>query len=174
MTLDEVLATKYAMPLERAAAMNERLEHQALELGMTWSMSNARPTNTFDAHRLIALASSQGLAEQMNERLFLAYFSQGQLIGDRACLDALAHEVGVVGTDELWSADQYCDEVRADEVRAGDLGITGVPTILVNDMFVIVGAQGPDQMLDVLERAWRRRGAQTSSSSSTNAAVATE
>jgi predicted DsbA family dithiol-disulfide isomerase len=172
-TLDVLLATKYALPVERAQALNERLEHQAHDLGMTWSMRDARPTNTFDAHRLIALASSQGLADEMCERLFLAYFSEGQLIGDRACLARLAREVGVDGADDLWIGGNYVDEVRADESRATELGITGVPTILVNDMFVIVGAQGVDQMLDVLERAWRRRDAQ-SSSSSTRAAVATE
>ena len=171
-TLDVLLATKYAMPVERAAALNERLERQALELGMAWSMRDARPTNTFDAHRLIALASGQGLAGEMSERLFRAYFSEGQLIGDRSCLDRLAKDVGVTGAGELWNSQRYADDVRADEARASELGVTGVPTALVNDMFVIVGAQGTDQMLDVLDRAWARRDAQTSSS--TSAAVATE
>ena len=174
MTLDVLLATKYAIPVERASALNERLEHQALELGMTWAMRHARPTNTFDAHRLITLASAQDLGAQMSERLFRAYFSEGQMLGDRTCLERLAGEVGVTGADQLWSGGDYVDAVRADEARASELGITGVPTILINDMFVIVGAQGPDQMLDVLERAWNRRETQTSSSSSTSAAVATE
>ena len=173
-TLDVLLATKYAMPVERAAALNQRLEHQARDLDMTWAMGSARPTNTFDAHRLIALASSQDLGDQMSERLFSAYFSEGQLIGDHACLDRLAGEVGVTGSHGLWTTDDYVVQVRADESRATELGITGVPTILVNDMFVIVGAQGIDQMLDVLERAWRRRDPQISSSNSTSAAVATE
>ena len=173
-TLDVLVATKYAMPVERAAALNERLEHQARDLDMTWAMGSARPTNTFDAHRLIALASSQGLGSQMSERLFAAYFSEGQLVSDHAFLERVAREVGVTGADQLWTTDDYVREVRADEARATELGITGVPTVLVNDMFVIVGAQGADQMLDVLERAWDRRDAQTSSSSSTSAAVATE
>lgn len=157
LSLPELLARKYSMPVERAEALNERLEGEAAELGMSWSMKDARPTNTFDAQRLIALSATQELDEAMTERLFLAYFSEGQLVSDRGVLNALAREVGVVGAEELWCADAFSAEVRADESTAQELGITGVPSLVLDGKFMVVGAQGHDQILNVMQRAWARR-----------------
>jgi len=157
LSLPELLAKKYGMPVERARELNERLEGDARLLGMTWSMKRARPTNTFDAHRVIALATTQGLDHEMSDRLFRAYFSEGQLVSDHDVLSALAEEVGVVGVEGLWSTDAFVSEVRADEERAQELGITGVPSLLLDGKFMVVGAQGADQIHDVLVRAWARR-----------------
>lgn len=156
-TLDELLAQKYAMPIERARSLNEKMESNAAALGMTWSMKQARPTNTFDAHRLIALAGTQELGGAMSERLFRAYFSEGQLLGDTETLSALADDVGVANADDLWRGDNFAADVRTDESHAYELGITGVPTILLDEKFMVVGAQGSEQILDVLTRAWARR-----------------
>src|SRR5665213_2188735 len=62
-TLEELVATKYAMPVEKARELHHRLEAQAQELDITLSFASAKPTNTFDAHRLIALSATQGLSE---------------------------------------------------------------------------------------------------------------
>ncbi len=157
LSLPELLAKKYSMPVERARALNERLENDASALGMSWSMKDARPTNTFDAHRVIALSATQDLDRPMSERLFRAYFSEGQLVSDRDVLTALAKEVGVVGVDELWSDDAFSPEVRNDEADARELGISGVPSMLLDGKFMVVGAQGADQILAVLQRAWVHR-----------------
>ena len=147
------------MSVERARALNERMEDQARAFEMEWHLDRARPTNTFDAHRLIALAASQGRDGAMSERLFRAHFSEGELVSDRATLSSLALEVGVTGTGDLWAGDLYADVVRGDEDAAQELGITGVPAILVDGKFMVLGAQGAERLLDVLGRAWQRRSA---------------
>ncbi len=157
--LDELLAKKYAIGVDHARAINERLQDQARSLGMAWALERARPTNTFDAHRLMALAGDQGRGGEMGERLFRAYFSEGALLSDLQTLSALSDEVGVEGADQLWRSDAYADQVRGDELSAHELGITGVPSMLVDGRFMIVGAQGAEKILDVLRRAWARRGA---------------
>jgi predicted DsbA family dithiol-disulfide isomerase len=158
-SLAELVAQKYSMPVERVHDMHARMEGEARELGMEWSFETARPTNSFDAHRVIALGSSQGRGSETAERLFRAYFSDGQLISDREVLSALALDVGVQGTDALWSSDDFIDEVRADENAAEELGITGVPCLLLDGKFMVVGARGSHEILDVLRRAWARRAA---------------
>jgi predicted DsbA family dithiol-disulfide isomerase len=145
------------MPVERARALNDRLEGEASALGLTWSMKDARPTNTFDAHRLIALASSQGKSAAMSERLFRAYFSDGLLVSDHQILASLANEIGVEDVASLWSSDLYTGEVRSDEAEAMELGITGVPSLLIDGKFMVVGAQGAEHILNALTRAWTRR-----------------
>lgn len=157
--LDELVAKKYDLPVEKARELHHRLESQALDLGMTWSLASAKPTNTFDAHRLIALSTSKGLGEAMSRRLFKAYFSEGLFLGDRLQLDELAREVGVTDARTLWASDDYSSEVRADEARAEELGITGVPAFLIDHKFMVLGAQGAEQIVNVLRRAWARRAA---------------
>jgi predicted DsbA family dithiol-disulfide isomerase len=65
----------------------------------------------------------------------------------------------VIGAEALWGSDAFTDVVRADESAAQELGISGVPSFLVDAKFMVMGAQGPEQILDVLERAWARRAA---------------
>lgn len=172
--LVEVLARKYSMSIDRARAINLRIESDARDLGMEWSLERARPTNTLDAHRVIALAMTQGLGEEMSDRLFVAYFSAGELVSDHATLERLAREVSVTGAGELWQSDAFVAQIRQDESRAEELGISGVPSFLVDEKFMVVGAQGAEQMLAVLRRASARRSNQSSGSAGTTAAVATE
>jgi predicted DsbA family dithiol-disulfide isomerase len=158
-TLPELLAKKYAMPIERARSLNQRLEAEAGELGLSWSMKDAKPANTFDAHRLIALASHQSKGAVMTERLFRAYFSDGLLISDRDTLTTLALECSVSDAPRLWSGDEFIRDVRDDERRASELGITGVPSFVIDERLMVVGAQGSDQLLKVLNEAWSSRAA---------------
>ena len=95
------------IPVAQVHTMHERLEGQARELGMTWSFATAKPTNTFDAHRVIALASTQGLGDETSERLFRAYFSEGELVSDHQRLSELAGDVGVRDVDALWEGDAF-------------------------------------------------------------------
>jgi predicted DsbA family dithiol-disulfide isomerase len=158
-SLEELVARKYSMPVSSVQTMHTRMQSEARELGMEWSLATAQPTNTFDAHRVIALATTQGLAEQMSERLFRAYFCEGDLVSDHDRLGELAAGVGVTGVEELWRSDAFVADVRGDEVAAQELGITGVPCLLLDGKFMVVGAQGSHQILDVLRRAWSRRAA---------------
>lgn len=158
-SLDELLATKYQMPVERARALHRRLEGQGKELGVAFSFDTVRRANSFDAQRLIALASSQSRGEVMSDRLFRAYFSDGMLISDRDQLSSLANEVGVAGVDELWNSDAFVVDVRADEARAHELGISGVPAILIDQRVMVLGAQGVDEITNALREAWASRAA---------------
>ncbi|HEV7958593.1 MAG TPA: DsbA family oxidoreductase [Acidimicrobiales bacterium] len=156
---DEILAAKYQMPVERARALHRRLEDQGKELGITFSFDTVRRANSFDAHRLIALASSQGLGDATSARLFRAYFTDGALISDRAVLRSLANEVGVVDVEDLWSGDAFAASVRRDETAAHDLNISGVPAFLINRRVVVLGAQGAEHVADALGKAWASRSA---------------
>jgi hypothetical protein len=155
--LAELLATKYSMPVEKAQAVHRRMEADAAQLGMTWNLAGAQHSNTFDGHRLIALAQAQGRGPETVENLFDAYFCQAQRISTHETLIAVAEKSGVDGAAAMLASRDYEDEVRRDEDEALDLGIGGVPALLVDGKFMLSGAQGPDAMLAVLRRAWARR-----------------
>ena len=105
------------------------------------------------------IASSQGLGTAMSERLFRACFSDGDVVSDHERLSELAREVGVGNFEHLWGTDVLIPTVRRDEASARELGITGVPCILVDAKFMVSGAQESPHILDALRRAWACRGA---------------
>ena len=152
------LARKYGMSRERAVAANERLTAVAAAEGLDFHFEGARLGNTFDAHRLLHYAreAGPGLQDAFKERLFLAYFTEGAAIGEPEVLVGLAAEVGLEPQEcaDILAGDRYTDEVRADEREALELGVTGVPFFVVDGKFGIPGAQDPETILSVLERAW--------------------
>jgi predicted DsbA family dithiol-disulfide isomerase len=155
--LAELVARKYDLSVDSAHAFHARLEREASQLGMTWSLASAQPSNTFDAHRLVALAGTQGRALAATERLLAAYFSEGQRLSDRDTLVTLGHELGLTDVEASLTTDAYSADVRDDEDRALELGVTGVPATLIDGRFWVSGAQGVDAYASALHRAARRR-----------------
>ncbi|MEX2541218.1 MAG: DsbA family oxidoreductase [Trueperaceae bacterium] len=154
--VDEMLAGKYGVSLERAREMNAQVTELAEAEGVEFRLDVAKRANTFDAHRLIHLAAENGLQQQAKERLLAAYFSEGKPIGERETLTELAAEIGIdrERAAAALAGDEFADEVRADERRAQELGANGVPFFVFDQRYGISGAQSPDVFLQVLERTW--------------------
>ena len=154
--LEEALARKYGVSLEQARAMNARVVDAAAGEGLHYRYDIAKRANTFDAHRLIHLAADEGRADEMKERLLRAYFTEGRAISDPTTLTALAVEVGLDRgrVADVLEGDDYGADVRADEERAMELGSTGVPFFVFDERLGVPGAQPPDVLLRLLERAW--------------------
>jgi predicted DsbA family dithiol-disulfide isomerase len=150
------LASKYGMTQEQALASQERLTAMAAEEGLEFHLDRAQRANTFDSHRLLHYALEAGRQDALKERLFLAYFRDGEAVSDRATLVRLAEESGLDGTkaNEILELGRYEDEVRADEADAAALGVTGVPFFVIDRRFGISGAQSPESILQVLDEAW--------------------
>jgi predicted DsbA family dithiol-disulfide isomerase len=150
------LAEKYAITVERAREMEQTVTDAAAAEGLDFRFDIARSGSTFDAHRLVHLADAHGLQDAIKERLLRAYFTDGELISDRDTLIRLAVEVGLPGdvvraalTDELHATD-----VRDDERDARKLGITAVPTFVIDRALGASGAHPPDALLDLLRQGW--------------------
>lgn len=155
-TLVEMLARKYGVSPQQAAAMNANVTALAREIGLEYRLANARPGNTFDAHRLLHFAASRQLGDRATERIMHAYFCEGLAVGDRAALARLAPGFGIAESEALamLESDAYSDKVRADETRAVKFGITGVPFFVFNEKTAISGAQPVEVFAEALQQAW--------------------
>ncbi len=153
--MDELLAKKYHMTMEQVAATQARITETARSFGLSYDLSNLQSGNTFDAHRLIHFANTCGLGDAMKERLFRAYFEQGQLMSDYDTLVACATDIGLDGeaAREVLATGAYADEVRFDEEQARDNEFSAVPTFVVDGRFAVSGAQDPDVLVTMIERA---------------------
>ncbi len=155
----ELLAKKYGMPAEQVRAMTDRVAGEGRKEGLAFDFDRVQSGNTFDAHRLIHLAAASGLEKEMVDRLYRAYFSEGEALGDVDTLVRIAAEVGL-DADEArvtLEGDALSGEVRADQERARTFGITGVPFFAIDERFGVSGAQPPLALLEALRRAWREQ-----------------
>jgi predicted DsbA family dithiol-disulfide isomerase len=155
-----MLARKYGVSLEQADAMQSRVAGLAAQEGLKYRLDLTRPENSFDAQRLLHFAKTHDLQDEMKERLFAAYFTEGASIGDRETLIRLAKEVGLEGREVEAALDggSFADDVRADEEQAVRLGISGVPFFVFAEKFGVSGAQPVETLLEVMERAWGEDG----------------
>lgn len=152
----ERLARKYRTSAERAEQMIEQMTATAAADGLDLRFDRIRPGNTFDAHRLHHMAAERGRGEAAVERLLCAYLSEGRAIGERDVLVGLAPDLGLEGEDvrAMLAGDAYVQAVRDDEAEARALGIHGVPFFLIG-RYGVSGAQTPDVLRQVLDRAWQ-------------------
>jgi predicted DsbA family dithiol-disulfide isomerase len=101
--------------------------------------------NTLQAHRLIHWAQQRGDAAPLVERLFVAQFQRGERIGDPALLVKAAVEGGYPGdeVEHYLASSKDVDEVRAMERKFRAMGVSMVPTFIVDGRHVVVGAEEP-------------------------------
>ena len=111
---------------------------------LVFDLDAAVRANTFDAHRLCALAHEMGgpaLQGAAVERFLSAHFAEGLALDDHEVLQRLSAESGM---DErrvaaVLAADSYADRVRDDEQRARSMGVTATPFILANGYAALTG-----------------------------------
>ncbi|MCA3562551.1 MAG: DsbA family oxidoreductase [Aestuariivirga sp.] len=113
-----------------------------------------RTPNTLDAHRLIRWAHTVDRQNDMVERLFMAYWSQGKDVGDRDVLAQCAGEAGINAQQirELLDTAQDVEETKTEIQHATNIGVTGVPTFILAQSYALVGAQSPAVLVDAISR----------------------
>jgi predicted DsbA family dithiol-disulfide isomerase len=153
------LAEKYGITVEQARDMERQMTETAAGEGLDFRFDIARSGATFDAHRLVHLAGEHGLQDALKERLLHAYFSEGELMSDRETLIRLAREVGLEEDDAraMLAGDRFAEDVREDERTAAWLGISAVPTFVLDRTIGASGAHPPEALLELLREGWARR-----------------
>jgi predicted DsbA family dithiol-disulfide isomerase len=157
----ERLAEKYGSSLEQAEAMNAQMTELAAREGLEYHLDTARGGNSFDAHRLIRLAAEHGRQGEAEERMFRAYFTEGEAIGAPETLVRLGTVLGLDAEEvrETLGSDRFAADVREDEAVAARLGIRGVPFFVLDRRYGVSGAQPAEVLVQALEHA-RRGGAE--------------
>lgn len=151
----EHIGKKYGSSPEQMAASREGIRARGAELGFTFNMEKrGRIYNTFDAHRLLHWAELEGRQIELKRALFAAYFTDGRNPSDHEVLIDVASKVGLDAQQAkgILASDRYAAEVRQREQLFGQLGIRAVPSVIVNDKYLIQGGQP----VAVFEQALRK------------------
>jgi predicted DsbA family dithiol-disulfide isomerase len=158
----EHLAQKYGSTREQLLRNQEALRTRGAELGFTFDMAKrSRVYNTFDAHRLLHWAELEGRQLELKRALFAAYFTEGRNPSDRETLVELATQVGLdpAQARAVLESGRYADEVRDRQQFYGSHGIQAVPSVIVNNKYLIQGGQP----VAVFEQALRQIAAEPQS-----------
>jgi len=153
------LADKYGRPLEWAEEMQENVTQTAAEVGLTFNLDKSIVANSFDAHRLIQLAKTEGLGDEIEEQLFIAHFTDGKNIADHPTLIEIGTAIGLseLAIKTMLNGSDFTDEVRYDEQTAQNIGVRGVPFFVLNQKLGVSGAQAPETFLSALNQAWNEQ-----------------
>lgn len=149
------LSKKLGMPAAKAQQMIDNVTRLAAEDGLEYHLDRTRTGNSFDAHRILHLGRTHGVQGALMERLMRAHFTEGQPLDDREVLIALAAEAGVPedAARDVATGDRYANDVRADEARARELGITGVPCFVLAGRLGVSGAQPASVLAEAIAQA---------------------
>jgi predicted DsbA family dithiol-disulfide isomerase len=148
---------------ERLKTIHDPLIAAGEELGVPYDFDAiTRTPNTLDAHRLIRWSHTVERQHETAERLFMAYWSEGQDVGDRDVLARCAGDAGINAAQirELLDSDQDVAETRAEIQHASDMGVTGVPTFVLGQSYALSGAQPPEVLADAIGRVAKELAAE--------------
>ena len=152
---EEYLTKKFGS-VERYNGMAGRVMAAAAAEGLAYNKDKiSRQPNTLDCHRLIRWADAIGKAPQMKQKLMDLYFTQGEDLSDSAVLSKAAGDVGLDAAQvrEWLASDKDVAEIEQEAAAAKESGIDGVPCFIIAGRYAISGAQAPEQLAEVIERA---------------------
>ena len=142
----DFLVKHKGMPRASVESMLGQMTGLGNDEGISFNFDNIQHVNTARAHRALHFAKENGLQHELLERLFRAYFTDGENLSDVDVIARLASEVGLDadGVRAALNDEAYAEKVQTDINRARMLGANGVPFFLINQKYGISGAQAAD------------------------------
>jgi predicted DsbA family dithiol-disulfide isomerase len=138
---------------ERSQALDADVAAAAAQVGLVMRHDLMQRTpNTFRAHRLIWLASQEGVQDAAIEALFSAYFVEGLDVGNVDVLIKIGVKAGIDAAHmrAFFDSPSGVAEVSQASLSARRSGISGVPTFVINGQVAFSGAQRPARMLGIM------------------------
>lgn len=151
----EHLAHKYGSTPEQMVKNQEGIRQRGASLGFVFDMDKrSQIYNTFDAHRLLHWAELKGRQLALKTALLEAYFSKGENVSSHDVLARIAGEVGLDAEEarKVLAENRYADDVRKQEQFYQAQGIRAVPSVIINDKYLVQGGQPPEVFAQTLRQ----------------------
>lgn len=135
----------------RMAETNVRLKQMASAAGLEMVFATRIP-NTRLAHEATEYAREKGQLMEFHRIVFDKFYGKGEDVSRWDVLRDAARQTGL-DADEMQrevESGRYTAQVNAQVREAQQIGVTGVPTYVLNDRYAIVGAQPYEAFLQAL------------------------
>ncbi|QFT32170.1 DsbA family oxidoreductase [Roseibium porphyridii] len=146
--------------LDQANAFYSQIKAAGLEEGIDFAFDAIKLSpNTLDCHRLILWSRADDLQDEVVERLFKAYFLDGEDLTKSETLVRISDEAGMESdlVEQLFETDSDLDKTIAQIGKAQESGITGVPCFIIDGRFVLAGAEKAETIAAALKHAEETR-----------------
>ncbi|MGB0843373.1 MAG: DsbA family oxidoreductase [Alphaproteobacteria bacterium] len=149
------LERKFGGP-EGAQQVYGNIQKAGAEVGINFNFDAIKTTpNTLKAHRLIRLATTEGKGQEVKDLMFKAYFEDGLDIGNTNELAFIAHQCGM-DRDKVTAflmGNDFAQELMQEDQAARQAGVTGVPFFIIDDKYVLSGAQPAEAFHKIFDLA---------------------
>lgn len=163
---EDYLVKRKGMSRDQIQGMLQNVTAMGKEAGLDFNFDQSIMVNSQKAHQLIQFAKSKGLGNEIEERLFQAYFTEGKNVADITTLTELGKEIGL-DENELQVAfndDKYLYQMKQDIQEAQNIGVRGVPFFVFDRKYGVSGAQPTEAFLETLNKSfgeWREKNPKT-------------
>ena len=154
MDRQEYLISKFGSA-DAAKTVYENIYEEGIKEGINFNFDLMDLTpNSFNSHRLLALAYKQNIQESVLNSLFESYFINGKDIGDPNILLEIAvkHKIDAEEFKNYLSNQENIEPLANEEIQARKMGINSVPTFIINKQIVISGAQTSENFELIFEK----------------------
>lgn len=154
----EHLTEKYGLSVEQVKSNQSNIRSKALEAGFEFHPEGRkRVYNTFDAHRLLYwVAKEFNLEKQaaLKKELLITYFCLAVDLDDKKNLIEAVVRAGLnpQRAQEILDSKEFSKEVKDEESTYLNAGIHSVPAIILNDQYLLQGAQPPESFANAFEQ----------------------
>jgi protein disulfide-isomerase len=158
---EDYLIKRKGMSREQVQGMLANVTAMAKQTGLEYHLDKSVMVNSQKAHQLIQFAKTKNLGNEIEERLFKAFFTEGKNVADIETLTQLGKEIGL-DERELQTAftdDQYKFQMTQDIQEARNIGVSGVPFFVFDRKYGVSGAQPAEAFLETIVKSfteWRK------------------
>ena len=153
--LTEHIAQKYGASPEQSAQNRMQMQDLGKTLGINFVFSpDSRIVNSFAAHQLLDFALSLGLQHPLKLALFEAHFTAQRNVSDVEVLLDVADSVGIDRAEaaQMLDSGRLQASVREKQGFWTSRGISGVPSMIFGEKYLMTGAQGAENYAQVLRQ----------------------
>ncbi len=152
----EFFSERKGISVSQAKMMHQHAAKAGKDVGIDFNFDESKVANSTNAHKLIQLAKTKNLANEVEEGLFKAQFLTADNIDDEATLIRIGKEAGLEESEvkNALHSDEMAYRASQDLQMAQKLGINAVPFFVFNDKYGVSGAQQPETFLEVLQKSY--------------------
>lgn len=141
--------------VEKVKFMDQNMAQKAASEGLVYDGSKISISpNTFNAHRLIWLATKYNLQQKVSSELHISHFAKGLNTGDSNTLIEIGKKCGISEQilTSFFEGTEGTEEVKASEKYYREKGITSIPVFIINDEHIMEGALEPKAIVELFSK----------------------
>ncbi|MEX2321133.1 MAG: DsbA family oxidoreductase [Saccharospirillum sp.] len=151
----EHIMAKYGMSYEQSEENRKRITEAGNQVGFTFNFTDdMRTQNTFNCHRLLHWAKGTEQQTALKLALFEAYFTDQTDVNDTGVLLDAVDKAGLDrdSAAAVLASDRFEQAVRSEEGHYQQMGVSSVPTFIVNGKYAITGGQPAEVFVQALRQ----------------------